>query len=129
METMIIVVFVLGYIGIALEHPLKINKTAIAILTGVLCWTLFVLAGPSDTVTESSSYSLFFKTLSLEKGEMLVQGLSESEIYSEFVVYELSEHLSSISQILFFLMGAMTIVELVDAHHGFRFITDRVKTK
>jgi Na+/H+ antiporter NhaD/arsenite permease-like protein len=129
METMIIVVFVLGYIGIALEHPLKINKTAIAILTGVLCWTLFVLAEPSDTVTESSSYSLFFKTLNLEKGEQHVQSLSENEIYREFVGYALGEHLSAISQILFFLMGAMTIVELVDAHHGFRFITDRVKTK
>ncbi|HNT50459.1 MAG TPA: sodium:proton antiporter NhaD, partial [Cyclobacteriaceae bacterium] len=43
--------------------------------------------------------------------------------------FELSEHLSSIAQILFFLLGAMTIVELVDAHHGFKFITDRIKTK
>ena len=55
--------------------------------------------------------------------------LSANEIHREFVIESLAEHLSEISQILFFLMGAMTIVELVDAHHGFKFITDRITTK
>jgi len=55
--------------------------------------------------------------------------VTSGELYREFVAFELSEHLSSIAQILFFLLGAMTIVELVDAHHGFKFITDRIKTK
>ncbi len=96
MEAVVILVFIVGYLAIALEHPIKINKTASAILTGVLCWTLYAL-------------------LSTEA----IDHISE----------QLKEHLGEISAILFFLMGAMTIVELVDAYQGFRFITDRIKTK
>lgn len=93
MEVSVILVFVVGYLAIALEHPIKINKTASALLTGVLCWTIYALTS-SDHVSES-----------------------------------LSHHLSSISEILFFLLGAMTIVELVDAYQGFRIITDKIQTK
>ncbi len=128
MEALVIIVFVLGYLAIALEHPIKINKTASAILTGVICWTLFVLAEPSSSVTESESYNSFLSVLKIEMGEKF-NNLSSIDLYHEFVTFSLSEHLSGIAQILFFLMGAMTIVELVDAHHGFRFITDRIKTK
>lgn len=94
------VIFILGYLLIALEHPIKINKTATALVTGVLCWTLFMLSKSS-----------------------------EGHSHTEFVIESLEHHLSEIAQILFFLMGAMTIVELIDAHHGFRFITSRIKTK
>jgi Na+/H+ antiporter NhaD/arsenite permease-like protein len=128
MEALVIIVFVIGYIAIALEHPIKINKTASALLAGVICWTLFVLSEPSASVTESKSYASFLEILKVELGEKF-NALSSGELYREFVTFELSEHLSGIAQILFFLMGAMTIVELVDAHHGFRFITDRIKTK
>jgi len=128
MESLVIIVFVIGYLAIALEHPIKINKTASALLAGVLCWTLFVLSDPSATVTDSKSYLSFLEILKVELGEKF-SALSSYELYREFVNFELSEHLSGIAQILFFLMGAMTIVELVDAHHGFRFITDRIKTK
>jgi Na+/H+ antiporter NhaD/arsenite permease-like protein len=128
METLIIIVFVIGYIAIALEHPIKINKTASALLAGVVCWTLFALSSPSDSVTTSESYTSFLDILKVEIGDKF-NALTSPEIYREFVMFELSEHLSGIAQILFFLMGAMTIVELVDAHHGFRFITDRIKTK
>ncbi len=128
MEALVIIVFVLGYLAIALEHPLKINKTASAILTGVICWTLFIMAEPSTSVTESESYTTFLDILKIELGEKFTS-LTSADLYREFVTFSLSEHLGSISQILFFLMGAMTIVELVDAHHGFRFITDRIKTK
>lgn len=129
MESFIIVVFVIGYLGIAFEHPLKVNKTASAILTGVLCWTLFMISQPSTTVTESSHYLSFVDHLKLEQGLEKVGLLSQLEIYQDFVLDELGMHLDSIAQILFFLLGAMTIVELVDAHHGFRFITDRIHTK
>ncbi len=95
MDVVIILVFVVGYLAIALEHPIKINKTASALLTGVLCWTLYALS--SDNVEE--------------------------------VNLHLNEHLSQTSQILFFLLGAMTIVELVDAYQGFRLVTDRIQTK
>ena len=128
MELLVIIVFVVGYLAIALEHPIKINKTASALLTGVICWTLFILSSPSDSVTESESYRSFVDILKLELGTKFDK-LSLDEIYREFVSFELAEHLGGIAQILFFLMGAMTIVELVDAHHGFRFITDRISTK
>lgn len=126
MLTLIIVVFVLGYLGIAFEHALRINKTAIAIVTGVLCWTLFIISSPEDGLLQSRAYQHFLAT---EHGLSSEAGTSPETLHREFVTFSLSEHLAKISQILFFLLGAMTIVELVDAHHGFRLITDRIKTR
>lgn len=94
MNLLIALVFVVGYAGIAFEHPLKINKTASALLTGVLCWTIYMM-GSSDV---------------------------------DLVSGQLYEHLGQISGILFFLLGAMTIVELIDAHDGFDVITSRIAT-
>lgn len=90
-----IVIFGLGYLAIALEHPIKVDKAASALITGVLVWTLFVLSGADQ----------------------------------HFIEEQLLHHLSEISSILFFLLGAMTIVELVDAHEGFSIITDKITTK
>ena len=94
MYLLIIAIFVIGYIAIAFEHPTGINKTASALLTGVLCWVVYIM-GSAD---------------------------------KDFVSQELYEHLGQISGILFFLLGAMTIVELIDAHDGFDVITSRIKT-
>ena len=124
MELLIILVFVVGYFAIALEHPIKINKTASALLTAVICWTIFTVSGASETLLNSDRYLHFLKEL----GEKATS-LSAGELHLEFVEEQLGHHLVEIAQILFFLMGAMTIVELVDAHHGFKFITDRIKTK
>lgn len=129
MESVIIAVFVIGYLCIALEHPIKINKTASALLTGVICWTLFVLADPAQDLLSSEHFRNFLDAFKAEAGESKFSSLALHDLYREFVVSELAHHLSQIAQILFFLMGAMTIVELVDAHHGFRFITDRIRTK
>lgn len=122
MELLIVAVFVIGYILIALEHPIKINKTATALLTGVICWTIFMVAGPTDTLLDSTLYSTFVK-----EAEASAAGPSRG-IHTEYVIHSLAEHLSEIAEILFFLMGAMTIVELVDSHRGFKFITDRINT-
>jgi NhaD family Na+/H+ antiporter len=94
METIIIVIFALGYLGIAFEHPLKINKAPVALLTGILCWVVLFVYGnqPAEETTE------------------------------------LSHHFAKIAEILFFLLGAMTIVELVDSHQGFKVITNRITT-
>lgn len=127
MELAIIIVFVLGYIFIALEHPIKINKTATALVTGVLCWTLFVLSGPPEALLQSEHYANFINELKSHAKDFA--SLTASQLHTEYVVESLGHHLNEIAQILFFLMGAMTIVELVDAHHGFRFITDRISTK
>ena len=124
MELLIIIIFVVGYLAIALEHPIKINKTASALLTAVICWTIFTVSGSPETLLTSERYLHFIHEL----GEKAAT-LSAGELHLEYVVEQLGHHLNEIAQILFFLMGAMTIVELVDAHHGFKFITDRIKTK
>jgi Na+/H+ antiporter NhaD/arsenite permease-like protein len=90
----IITIFIIGYIAIAFEHPLKINKSATALLVGVLCWTAYIVMG------------------------------NDQHLINE----QLTEHIGELSGILFFLMGAMTIVELIDAHDGFDVITTRITT-
>jgi Na+/H+ antiporter NhaD/arsenite permease-like protein len=87
-----LIVFIIGYIAIALEHFLHINKAATALLLGVVCWIVLVF----------SHTGLDINTL-------------------------LQYNLAKCSEILFFLLGAMTIVELIDAHHGFDIITDKIK--
>src|SRR5690606_35756317 len=129
MNILVIVAFIAGYVLIALEHPIRINKEATAILTGVVCWTLFVFMEPSQVVLESAAFSDFKSLLSIEQGQEGIEAMAPSEMHREFVGHELNEHLAAIAQILFFLLGAMTIVELVDAHRGFRYITDRIKTQ
>jgi Na+/H+ antiporter NhaD/arsenite permease-like protein len=125
MEMVIIAVFILGYLAIAFENPLKINKTATAIITGVGCWTLLMFSQPSADLLESTRYAHFLERLE----DDAIEALDSSDIFHQFVIAELGRHLSSIAEILFFLLGAMTIVELIDAHHGFNFITERIKTK
>jgi Na+/H+ antiporter NhaD/arsenite permease-like protein len=99
-----IIIFVVGYAAIALEHPLKIDKSASALLTGVLVWTALVIG--KETIF----------------GGQGIEGLSEH------IDEELLHHLSEIGSILFFLLGAMTIVELIDAHQGFSVVTDKITT-
>ena len=94
MILLMIVVFVLGYLAIALEHPLKIDKAGSALIIGALGWTLFAFSG----------------------------------VDTHYITEELRHHLIDISEILFFLLGAMTIVELVDAHEGFSIITHKIST-
>lgn len=93
MTAIIVIIFIVGYLAIAFEQPLKINKAASALLTGVICWAIYALAGSNE----------------------------------EMVSENLSHHLSDIAGILFFLLGAMVIVELIDAHDGFEIITERIQ--
>jgi Na+/H+ antiporter NhaD/arsenite permease-like protein len=116
MEIAIIIVFVIGYLFIAFEHQVHVNKTASALLTAVICWTLFILLKPHPSITEGEAYKHFMDT-------------HGSGVFTEFVTSALGEHIGEISQILFFLLGAMTIVELIDAYHGFNFVTSKIKTK
>ncbi len=88
----IITVFLLGYIAIAFEHPLKLNKAASALITGVLCWTIYFLQSESAHTANE----------------------------------QLLKHLGEIASILFFLLGAMTIVELIDTHNGFDILTQKI---
>lgn len=104
MILLLIVLFALGYLLITLESPLKIDKAATALLTGAGCW--IVLASDASGFVPSAEFA----------------------DYPAFIKKSLFEHLGEISEILFFLLGAMTIVELVDVHDGFRIITDRIAT-
>jgi len=94
MVNALVIIFVIAYAAIALEHPIKINKSASALLGAGLLWTIYAVA--------SNNHSL--------------------------VDHQLSESLATTAQIVFFLIGAMTIVEVVDAHNGFEVITSRIKT-
>ncbi len=93
MIALVTLIFVFGYVLIAFEHAIKINKSAIALLTGVLCWSGYILLSPGKDQINT----------------------------------QLAEHLGSLSGILFFLLGAMTIVELIDSHDGFNIITSRIR--
>lgn len=93
---LIIAIFVLGYLAIAFEHALRLNKAAAALMTGVLCWTVYVTSG---------------------------------DVSHQFAEEQLTHHLGEIGSILFFLLGAMTIVELIDSYEGFSLITRRITTK
>jgi|WetSurMetagenome_2_1015567.scaffolds.fasta_scaffold40362_2 Na+/H+ antiporter NhaD/arsenite permease-like protein len=90
-----IIIFIIGYVLIALEHKIKMDKAATALITGVLCWLLFYFGNNSHIESEKA----------------------------------LLQHLSDISSILFFLLGAMTIVEVVDSHNGFRIIAGVIRTR
>lgn len=118
-----VVIFVLGYAAIALEHPLKVDKAVPALLIGVLTWTVFILSGENIlTVFEN-----FSGTVNVHWSEYMHHNPDGNFI--EFVSHnQLIEHLGDISEILFFLLGAMTIVEIVDQHEGFKIITDKIKT-
>ncbi len=109
MYALMALIFVFGYLCIALEHPLKIDKAASALLTAVLAWTVLVLS--ADSILP-----------------VLGTGTAGAFDNSHHAIEQLREHLGEISEILFFLMGAMTIVELIDAHEGFKVITDRIRT-
>jgi Na+/H+ antiporter NhaD/arsenite permease-like protein len=92
--TALVIVFVIAYSAIALEHPIKINKSASALVGAGLLWTIYALS------------------------------MSDAQAVSG----QLGESLMGTAQIVFFLMGAMTIVEVVDAHNGFEVITRRIRT-
>lgn len=94
MLPVLVIIFILSYLAIALEHPLKINKAAPALIGAGLLWTIYAVStGDIHLVSE-----------------------------------QLGESIMSMAQIVFFLMGAMTIVEVIDAHNGFDLITARIRT-
>lgn len=101
MFTLLIVVFVLGYVTIVLEHPLKLDKTVPALIMGALLWA-FASLGHLDLVGPDHELS--------HMEEVLLH------------------HIGKIAEILFFLIGAMTIVELIDLHRGFAVITNKIET-
>ena len=112
MYAALVVVFIIGYLLIALEHPIKIDKSATALLLGMVMWVLFILGADAlPFVVEKAAEHGF--------GDHL----------SDFVNAEILHHMGEVATTLFFLIGAMTIVELVDVHGGFSIITDRITSR
>jgi Na+/H+ antiporter NhaD/arsenite permease-like protein len=101
MLTLVIIAFILGYVAIVFEHPLKLDKTVPALIMGALVWAFISL------------------------GHLDVMGADHSVGHLEEV---LLHHIGKVAEILFFLIGAMTIVELIDLHRGFAVITNRIET-
>lgn len=120
-----VIVFLSGYICIALEHKIKIDKAAIALLMAGLMWVLYMLTSPLSALLENEPAFREF----LAHNPHLTS-LSIIEQCKRFIVdFQLVEYLGDISSTLFFLIGAMTIVELIDANNGFSIITERINTK
>jgi Na+/H+ antiporter NhaD/arsenite permease-like protein len=112
---LIIVVFIIGYAAIALEHNLSIDKAATALVTAALVWVC-VAFGSESIYPGMASYQEY---LQFHPGASVM----------DFVTHhELIEHLGEISEILFFLLGAMTIVEIIDSHGGFSMLSKVIKT-
>ncbi len=158
MITLIILIFVVGYLAIALEHPIHINKAASAMLTGVLCWTLCAvsydellplsnvpswfsesLEGHSPTESEQKTEDVKPSDAAVNASDTLgskvnhqvdQESASEEPLNRTYLLDGLlGHHLFEIASILFFLMGAMTIVELVDANEGFAIVTEKVSAR
>ena len=104
MVATLVTVFIVGYFFIAMEHPFKVNKTATALMLGTLLWTVFAF-----------SHGIFAPDLT-------------GEGWHEFLKEELVGNLGETAEIVFFLLGAMTIVTLIEDYQGFRVITDRITT-
>ena len=128
--TLMLVVFVLGYTAIALEHPLNIDKAASALMLGILVWGVYMLnvtsilsLGFSDAWQHFSHSSLMADFIKVHPDATLFERMKFFVVDNQIV-----EHLGDISEILFFLLGAMTIVETVDQHQGFNLITDKITT-
>ena len=108
MEMLMIVVFILGYLMIALEHKIHIDKAPTALITGMVCWALYsFFLADTNAIPENAHH-------------ILAHGNSGNA--------GLYHHMYDIANILLFLLGAMTIVETIDEHHGFKIITDKIKT-
>ena len=120
MTIVILLVFIVGYIAIALEHKLKINKAAIALLIGTGCWTLYLLDLPE--LLPANSIPAWFQLVS--------ENEPKADVPLHYAVEVQHLHQTGeIASLLFFLIGAMTIVELIDAHEGFALVSNRIQTK
>lgn len=125
MLTAMVVVFLIGYLMIALEHPLKINKAGTSLLIGTFLWVMYMYAAPLLIPSAAPAEFASFLQLSPELASMTFR-----EQCTRFVIeHQLLDSIGEIAETLIFLIGAMITVELIDSHGGFMFITNRIKTR
>lgn len=118
MTVIVIALFVIGYLAITLEHPLKIDKTVPALLMASIMWALLAIGFNEGWFSIIDGNGTIFNILS-----------GEIEVQKEGFHSVLMHHFSATAEILIFLIGAMTIVELIDLHKGFDIIKNAIKTK
>lgn len=120
----LVLLFIVGYLAIALEHPIKVDKTASALLLGMLMWIVYSLG--ADSILPAINPEAL-------KAYVDKAGLHGESLHMQCLEYivniEIIEHLGEITETLFFLIGAMTIVELIDVHGGFKVITDNISSR
>jgi len=116
----IICVFIIGYLAIVLEHPLKLDKTVPALIMGALCWAILAIAFHSGILEVIDSHGHI---------SSLMNGHGDAHSAEEGFTNTLLHHLGKTAEILVFLIGAMTIVEIIDLHRGFEILKSWVKTK
>lgn len=124
MLTTMLIMFVTGYLLIALEHTIHINKTAIALTLSIILWTLYILANPSLIISGDPASFHNFITDNPHFSQLSQQGQVRKYITGS----EIISQLGNISEILFYLLGAMTIVQVIDIYQGFSVITSRLTT-
>lgn len=113
-----VVLFLAGYAAIALEHKININKAASALILCCLLWIVYIFAAP-NLISNSADFMAYAN----ENSELSLK----ENIFNFVTNVQIIEHVGDVAEILFFLMGAMTIVELIDVHGGFSIITDHIK--
>ena len=125
MLMIMVVVFLVGYLMIVLEHPLKMNKAGTALLVGTSLWVMYTYAAPQFIPKVSADeFGMFLQSFPA------LSSLSFEEQCTKFVVdHQVLDSIGEISETLIFLIGAMITVELIDAHGGFTFITGHINTK
>lgn len=154
-EYIMVIIFIIGYVMIATEHSIHINKTASALLIGMLCWGLYAvwpaehlkidtsktvveLSRDADLAKRNPALSSYFFTIQQNHMEDVYRdpiGMADKltipaeetpEHVQHYVQHGLAHHLFDLAGILLFLLGAMTIVEVMDAHGAFQVITSRI---
>ncbi|MBP7780603.1 MAG: sodium:proton antiporter NhaD [Paludibacteraceae bacterium] len=121
MTTLIVSIFIIGYLFIALESVTKVNKTAVALFLSVACWVCYMCS--------FGQYVNGFRLPEFQK-YLSTEGLTNSlDSAKQFVDSLFIGHLGDTCETIFFLMGAMTIVEIVDSNGGFNFVRDLLNTK
>ena len=139
MILLLVAVFVIGYLVIVFEHPLKIDKTVPALIMGALIWALIAIGHQEVVGADHSDAEAVVQAIGDTHGEdphQLVPDANttvsagEGQLEEEHSAIEpvLLHHIGKVAEILFFLIGAMTIVELMDLHKGFAVITNRIRT-
>ena len=117
MESIIILIFVIGYLSITLEHPLKLDKTVPALIMAALIWALLAVGFHNGWFNVIDTHESVFDFLT--GGEEAEHGFENTLLH----------HLGKTAEILIFLIGAMTIVEIIDLHRGFEVLKGAVRTK